>query len=484
MSLIYWWPLDGTAADMVSGNEFIDNDIYYKLGGPRGIYYKFDESNPLSQSFSLDESPLTNYPQEFSISLWLRPSADQSDWGQIFTIGNNSNEWYDIRIGLLLDYNRILHFSVSSGTSYSGLDGPTVELTDGVWYHIVALYSHYGMSLYVNGERVSARSGTTIFPKLDTASILAIGGNGGEKCKADISDIRMYNHQLSQYEITKLYKSPVLHYTFNDLSFQDNPVNEAGIGGVISYKNVTIEESADLPRGRYCLNANQTQIATTFQHNDLSELTISAWVYIDDYTANNYSCILVGGVNLVIAGNGHSYVQPGTLATYGYGKNPQGYHYNSGSSAKIIPLKKWTHVAVVWDEQKVTGYIDGEIEFQKASTGVFAGGTIAKYVGSEGDGYNYPFKGKMLDVRMYPLALTEKEIKSQYQANHTIVFDGSLETGQFIESDDGKISFGKNRTIVANEFIEDITTNNFIEYVPKKLFNSNATIEYAQIIEN
>lgn len=77
---------------------------------------------------------------------------------------------------------------------------------------------------------------------------------------------------------------------------------------------------------------------------------------------------------------------------------------------------QWHHLAGVYDGQRVTLYLDGNLEDSVAASGLVAVNTEPVMVGQNSMGRTEPFKGWVDDVRLYGRGLADKEIKALHQA--------------------------------------------------------------------
>ena len=191
MSLAHWWPLTEDLRDYVCGT-YLTNNGATTASGKMGPCYYFNGSTNLTGTFDYNQSGLGNYPTELSVSLWVKIDSSWNAWGQIFTIGKEGTSWNDIRIGLDINNEKKIYFSISDSSGATGGSGPNYTLTPGQWYHIVGIYKNNNIEMYVDGTKISFYQ-TSIVPNLQTASIVAIGGNSSEKQPCYISDVRVYN---------------------------------------------------------------------------------------------------------------------------------------------------------------------------------------------------------------------------------------------------------------------------------------------------
>lgn len=202
-------------------------------------------------------------------------------------------------------------------------------------------------------------------------------------------------------------------------------VDEAGLSEVTNTRNVDLSENA--ASGQYSLQSNDTWIKTMSNSQYQRDITLSAWVNPASFGGD---CIIIGGCYLTVTG-------AGKLSAYCYGKDPAGYH--TGST--VMSVGTWYHLAVVWDGSTCVGYINGEQEFTKSSTGSANSSPnhLKKDIGSE-NGTSRKFNGLIDDVRIYHTALSADDIKDLYSAKAYITNEGDIETHQFIEKTENIIT--------------------------------------------
>lgn len=211
--LVGYWTVDGknifngTALDSSgSGNtgNFVNiatTSLY--TAGQTGQGIRFDGSNDCLRT------PL-QLPQtgSFSVSAWIRYDGTQTGtnylWSQDLT-GSNTDITlgYNATLGGFFYENEI--DSTDAITSFAGNN----FLQIGKWYHVVVVEKFTGdvdgNDFYINGVKFASASGVAGNP--GTGNFL-IGGR--EPCTANgwggvIDEVRAYNRQLSQLEVTQLY---------------------------------------------------------------------------------------------------------------------------------------------------------------------------------------------------------------------------------------------------------------------------------------
>ncbi len=99
---------------------------------------------------------------------------------------------------------------------------------------------------------------------------------------------------------------------------------------------------------------------------------------------------------------------------------------NGATPPKAVPVNQWMHVAVVLDPaaRVLTAFVDGAKAGQIASVGVNAAQLIGQgasaanqlFLGKSGDGSGVTFHGRLRDVRIFRVALTDAQIATIHSA--------------------------------------------------------------------
>lgn len=191
-----------------------------------------------------------------------------------------------------------------------------------------------------------------------------------------------------------------------------------------------LQMAKDTACGEYSalFSEDNTWISTDYKTYGLNVLTYSAWVYPTART-NDRSCISIGGTYFTIDGDGY-------LSGYAYGKNPEGYF--GGST--VIPLNAWTHIAIVWDESYMYGYVNGQLDFKVATTGIFNNGK-EQDIGKEQGAYRQ-FYGKIADLKIFATALSASDILAEYNRKASIDSNGNVFTSEFVETTNNILELG------------------------------------------
>ena len=187
------------------------------------------------------------------------------------------------------------------------------------------------------------------------------------------------------------------------------------------------------------------------------EITVSWWGYMDNWT--NYgraiSCTEGGGWNF----------EPGdskmTWWVYLAGIGYKGC-YSIKTLAELTA--GWHLFTGTYDGFTSKFYIDGELQSSVASgvtakTAIGYAASNSIFIGAEATGSATTptspyFSGNIADVKIYATALSEADVKAEYNRKAAIDKNGNLFTGEFIETNTNANIADKNNQIKATYFVE------------------------------
>ncbi|MBU3942489.1 prepilin-type N-terminal cleavage/methylation domain-containing protein [Patescibacteria group bacterium] len=140
--------------------------------------------------------------------------------------------------------------------------------------------------------------------------------------------------------------------------------------------------------------------------NLTSEITITAWIYPRSINRGT-----------IVAKNGPYYLSFGSIwgptQHVGAAVLPGGSWIPINGSG-IIPINKWSHVAMMYNGSKMKVYLNGKEDGSVSITGSMGlhGDTVK--IGWGSPGFNQYFNGFIDNVRIYEQALSETQIKQLY----------------------------------------------------------------------
>lgn len=427
--LVAYYPLDSSEAVDQSGSgqqtTIYQNPIYEERGGVKGTgAYDFRGNNGY---IGIDNwnyfSDLSD--ESWTAAAWVYPNTistgscnDKFTGGDIFAQGGGNNDTFYFhicggdKVGLYLDG--------SSGQ----LTSPSNTISAKRWTHVVATSDPSdGLKLYVDGDLKDTDSNTSI---ASSNSPVWIGGEDfhGSYFDGKVSDARVYERSLSEFEVKRLYQSEgvIFGYTRNLVghwTMNSEHLNGGSIRDISKYRNdgqlngnITtdqpsiIGESFDFDGGDDYVKVSDSSSL------DVDTITIAAWIKTTGSSTNN---MVMNKENTYEMAAGTSGVALAVQAT-GCSGWCNGWMFQDVGS---IQSDTWTHVATTWDGDKGRAYIDGElVTIEDPSDG---DGNIRKTDRDLGIGardmnssVSAHFDGQMSDVRVYDSVLSPYEIKQIY----------------------------------------------------------------------
>lgn len=212
MSLIHWWPLGENKNDIVGGAHLSGT---YATSGKGKI--SAGCASEWGTRLSTSTSNLTGL-KNFSIAMWVRldSAANSSAWSDLFGMNMQKGSTTEsLRAEVNATGGSALQLYCNA---ISGTDGGAANftLTKDTWQHLVITKKGARLTSYINGSQVSYTDWSNIADAYCTGEFHL--SDGGFYCS--YNDVRLYNHVLSTKEIKELSKALVLHYTFDNSSFE------------------------------------------------------------------------------------------------------------------------------------------------------------------------------------------------------------------------------------------------------------------------
>ncbi|MFA6077782.1 MAG: LamG domain-containing protein [Candidatus Paceibacterota bacterium] len=305
----------------------------------------------------------------------------------------------------------------------------------GVWHHYVAILDKSKatneVSFYIDGVlqtpatyAVHNNNNTNNFG--NDAFYMGMRGGVQYPFAGKLDDFRIYNRALAVSEILDLYKSggqSILNASRNNVltrglvglwSFDGKDMNwrtnkaldRSGNGNDGTLVGMSTTSSPVIGKIGQGMKFNGNGQYITTAPISLPKFTVAAWVN----PSGNQT-----GYSAVVSDQYPSYVNYVIAFTSGT-TNVYGGIYNAGwyqTGASTLPINKWTHVSITFDNNILTLYINGAsttsvyapITPQSSGTGI--------NIGKRWDLPDY-FSGLIDDVRIYNRALSATELKQLY----------------------------------------------------------------------
>ena len=202
MTLIAYWPLDETSGSTVTDYSGNNNDGSINGATPNGgngfigrpsMSFNRSNNDEVDTGIRTVSAPLT-------LSCWIKPY--DTNRGEFF--GNrNGGGSYDTYLGHSNSNAGEVYFTIDQATNVTTASG-TVSADN--WHHVVAISTPNSMKLIIDGNlEASAGNGASLG---DSGYNHLIGNrpdNPSFAFDGEITDFRIYSHELTDQEIQYLY---------------------------------------------------------------------------------------------------------------------------------------------------------------------------------------------------------------------------------------------------------------------------------------
>lgn len=434
--LVGYWSMDegtGTKVNDMSGNKnpgatsgsvtWGAGRLNKSLGVTGGSYLGIQSSSP------------TIIQGDFTISVWIKTSTTGAggtgNYRDIISKVKTISPWP----GYVVAINNTGAISVWTASNVSGAwsDDSGYNLADSRWHLVNITLSGTSAQIYVDG--VAKGSFTKAIPGSDNNGVLSFGaevGTGASRnFSGNIDDVRIYSRALSSSEIKTLYQFG----TAQTKSVQKSgligywPMNEGAgskVNDMSGNRNSGILSNTSWVSGKFSnalsFNGSSSYVdaGSRINTSNITEMTISAWVYNNAAAANKAIAGWWNGTNGI-------FIQSETTATDGLVFVAGGG--SSFGTVNYTTVNRWTHVVLVYDgsltgdSNRLKGYVDG---VQKTLS--FAGGVVPASISTSGNlmignanTLTRYWNGKIDETKIYNRALSETEVQQLYKQNATQV---------------------------------------------------------------
>lgn len=435
LGLVGYWSFEdgaGLRATDFSGNghtgQFNNMEETDWVDGKRGQYAI--ELDGGSEYVEEDSGLVTEYP--VTLTAWVKTTM--TGVGNIVTIANSADndQWFSLR--------------VESGKAYAeqrNVGHPeaisTTDINDGEWHHVAAVYTgNTNRIIYVDGVNEDTDGSSVSFPtSLNRWSIGRIGDSSpGQVLTGSVDDVRIYNRDLSDSEISALYNvgasrirfsmgAPtnglMAEWTFNGSLFGTVATDTSG-----QDKNATTTGSVLPtlgPRGQGVkLDGSTGYLSASALDSSVygtNARTISLWFNAASFDTGTADTIYKHSQGSVGGGSGMWIFAEDNGVSVGFNGHRVIFDKNN------LSTNRWYHFVFVVpagsNSGSTLGYIDGVLK----STVTEAGASLAintlvpstSDIGSDG-GLNF-YNGSVDDVRVYNRELSAAEVQGLYQLGNS-----------------------------------------------------------------
>ncbi len=352
-----------------------------------------------------------------TVETWHRPDTFQN-WNDILAQGWVGNGW-----NLLTNSTGAVLWGVALASTQSNVTGAT--LTDGVWAYLAGTYNGTTSTLYVNG----ASSGTPTSPSgyaTDTTSNINSLPSGD---RGSVDEIRISTVSRSAAWIKASYnssnntlvslsseeKSPApLSYW----SFDEGTGTVANDGGINHY-NGTLSgatwSTENMCVSGKCLSfdgsASYVNVGDKYDFTNNTPFSFSVWVNPVDISTSVWRRIISKEVTDGSGRQGIILYQNKDTSQIVIEMWKDGT--SKSASTASIPLSSWTYITATYDGTNMRIYQNGILKGTTASS-LSLSDTSANFVFGRYSSGGSLFKGKLDEPKIYDYALTDAQIKANY----------------------------------------------------------------------
>ena len=200
----------------------------------------------------------------------------------------------------------------------------------------------------------------------------------------------------------------VTHYKFEN-NFNDETGLNNGIGRDVTFVKGKEGFAADFTGKNYLIGLNNfIKIPDSSYFEEMEELTISSWIYVDRF--NEFNTIINKRYSYLISIDefGKIVIWNGTGTEWGS---------NILTSDKAISRRYWHHVLIKSNSTGTYSYIDSYLSGTGESLGLIPDNRDPLEIGyrNEEDKIEYNFDGYLDELKIWNRDLTENEIKAEFE---------------------------------------------------------------------
>jgi len=365
-----------------------------------------------------------------TFEIWFKPNncsaANQSIFSQRYT------GWHGR--GIIISSNTISGWSRNGSATWQSVT--LGSCVNNQWYHAVLTQEGNIIKGYLNGVFISSLDMTS---SLDGSYLnyYTIGKYTNDSYFFDgtVDNVKIYNYARTQKQIIEdmnagtpasSNKSPIAYWKFDEGS--GTTTNNSGNGG--STFNTTFATGSSAPtwtndgKSGKALNfdgVGNYALANSDPAYNLQEMTISAWVKADSVDKTG-----------PIVGNAFGwwyrygiFISGGTYTAF---FRSTGGTWTLSSSVSSSP-NNWDYVAVSYKDGTAKIYVNGKLR----NSGIFTYAPLTQssstiMFGTHSISANNWFKGSLDEVKIYNYALTDEEVKQDYNQGSALQMGQTSQT--------------------------------------------------------
>ncbi|HLZ54003.1 MAG TPA: LamG-like jellyroll fold domain-containing protein, partial [Verrucomicrobiae bacterium] len=441
--LVGWWPGEGSADDVIGGdNGTLEGGATF-APGKVGQGFRFDGTNGYVQIPDSAALKPTNVTVEAWV--WLDPSLPSGRGGEQIVFKKNTwSAWFE-GYSLLKEtidngdgtFSDRFQFCISRYGDQVIINSQTIAQR-GVWYHVAATYDGNRSVLYVNGvAEASATAGFAL--DYDTTPVF-IGTTGTwppylSMFGGIIDEVSIYHRALSSNEIGAIYRAGSAGKCASPPLCVPPPAGlvswwpgEGNADDIVGTNNGTLVDGVTFAAGRvgqafHLDGTNQyVQIADSPSLKP-ANVSVEAWVKLDTLVTPGAN---IPGQEVIVFkkntrnGNFEGYT---LLKDRVFGRDCFSFAIASAGGLQVHALSStipqvgaWYHLVGTYDGTTLRLYVNGELEGSAYAGFPLDYGTRPVFFGRTGEFWVANFGGSIDEVSIYSRALAADEVQSLYHA--------------------------------------------------------------------
>ena len=372
----------------------------------------------------------------FSVSAWVKPSS---------SIASKAIMGKAEEMRLATDADGKPLCQIKSSSSWQTAVSSQTAITTGTWSHIVCTYDLVTFKIYINGELKGMQALTAVAD--DTAAVWKIGKDDSASTpygfyQGLVDEYKFFNYALTSDEVKMDYdrgmsaqmgsvggtsgtgaasNSAGAEYCVpGDTTSCAGPIAEWKMDektGTTAYdtsgngKDGSLGTGSSAPtwtNGKYGsgLNFDGVNDKITIPEITTTDISVSAWVYPTNCGSGRWCAIVNSSTGITR----YPAIRDGKFFVY---------DGNSNFGSINVPNNAWTHVALtfVGSTKALKTYVNGVLDLNR--TGTQYSNAVINKIGIF-DASDFPFSGKMDQIRVYNYVRTPVQIAWEYNKGKPI----------------------------------------------------------------
>ncbi len=428
--MVSWYPLDGTAVDIQSGNNgtpqgnvtFVNGKVNQaaSLGGTGNTMGSGDRI--------LVGNPANLRLQDFTIDAWVKRASST-------IVTNNGRP--GVEGGVFFAYgDRGYGFGIDQATSRLFLTQVEVSavfststITDTNYHHVAVTKSGGTVTFYIDGV---ANTPVSYNPTFTFATNAAIGARGDSDVQnaffGNVDELEIFNRPLTAQEVAAIVNAGISGKCrtctpppANMVSWYPGDGNANDIQGG---NNGTLQNGATFAPGfvnqAFSFDGvdDQVTVPHNANQNTGSQITIDAWVYP---ITNAHGRTIFQKRS---SGNIGGYVLESTAQPSGADNGLQwvimigGVYRFVQTPANVLTLGTWQHVAATYNGAVMKVYVNGVEVASRAQTGAIDPVTDPVVIGRNVANPSIAWHGLLDEIELFNRALSQGEIQAIVNAGN------------------------------------------------------------------